>query len=138
MNKNIIFILITSLSFIACGGSTSSDANEYTSIKGKVIDAAVENASVSLRCNTLVYNAHELTNHKGFFEIPNIPKNKDLSTCTLFSLDGNDGDDLRGLELKAPYYLFKDNEIFITPITSMLSFNNISKKDLADFLDINI
>lgn len=138
MKKNIIFILITSLSFMACGGSNSTPESEYRSIEGKVIDAAVENASVSLRCNNSIYNAETLTNEEGYFKINNIPKNKDLSACTLFSLDGNDGDALRGLELKADYSLFKNNKIFITPITSMLSFNNISKKDLASFLNLEI
>ena len=67
MKKNIIFILITSLSFMACGGSNSTPESEYRSIEGKVIDAAVENASVSLRCNSSIYNAETLTNEEGYF-----------------------------------------------------------------------
>ncbi|RBQ31934.1 hypothetical protein CRU92_03975 [Arcobacter sp. FW59] len=127
----ISFMAATVLLSTGCGGggggsnsSNNSGGNVVTtkSISGNVIDPAISGANVSLICSDSRFDADSVTNQNGEFNILNIPKDKDLSNCSLESLNGIDGgDNLQGLVLKAPYKLFgTDTGIVISPLTTLI------------------
>lgn len=144
--------LASALLFSACGGGGGgggSSSSKGPTISGKqlvgtVIDPEIYNADVWLECGSKKYYSTGKSSKTGKFLINNIPESLDYKNCTLVSEDGIDGgDDLEGLNLKAPMNMFNSNdEVFITPITTLVANHDSTQidtavKEVADFLDIS-
>lgn len=149
MNKKLIMLSLATagILFTGCGGGSSSSTPIKTqSISGNVIDPAVEGAIVSLKCKNNTHTTNVRTDAQGKFTIDKIPANEDLSSCTVLASGGNDGDDLTGLTLKAPYSLFnKKNGIYVTPFTTTVAEHDDfdtnpdnAKLEVANFLGADV
>ncbi len=142
----ISFVTATVLLTAGCGGggggSSSNNSggnsnqngnnNSYKNITGYIIDPAVKGANVSLVCGQKEFSSNQQTDDKGFFNIREVSSsNIDFSSCSVVSIGGNDGQDLTGLELRAPYSLYnKDTGILVTPFTTVLSMYDTIKSDI--------
>lgn len=152
-SNTYLFIALTSaLFFSACGGGGGGGGGSSTSkgpslsgkqLVGTVIDPEIHNADVWLECGNKKYYSTGKSSKTGKFLINNIPESLDYKNCILISEDGVDGgDDLEGLNLKAPMNMFNSNdEIFITPITTLVANHDSTQidtalKEVANFLDI--
>lgn len=150
-NSKIILSTIAAIAILTgCGGSgggTDTKKVEISNheISGKVIDPAIIGATVKIKCNDITYNASNKTDQNGSFVISTVPGDINLSTCTLISTGGNDGDDFTGLTLKSPYKLYQNETgIYITPFTTLLAEHDdlntnldSAKDDVAKFLGIS-
>lgn len=147
--KFITMSILTAAILVGCGGGGgggSSSTPSTKSVSGKVIDPAIEGAAVSLKCeNNKIFTTNQLSKEDGSFTINNIPSSFDLSKCVLEAKGGQDGgDDLSGLILKAPYNLFENKNIYITPLTTAVaSYDNYNtnsedaKDEVARFFNIS-
>lgn len=160
MNKKIVSLsFVSALFFIGCGGGGgssgapsidgggSSGSGSLISIRGFAIDPEIEKADVSIECKGLrPFKASQKTDKTGAFVINGIPANTDLSTCTILSKGGSDGDDLDSLVLKTPYSLYnKNKDIYITPFTNLLAEHEEfdtnpqdAKNEVSKFLGLSV
>lgn len=152
MNKKrsiILSIATVAVLFTGCGGGGSGGSSldnsiSTKSVSGNVIDPAVEGARVYIQCGSTRYYASLRTDENGAFKINGIPTSTNLEDCSVISEGGNDGDDLTGLTLKAPYKLYGTSDgINVTPFTTVLSSHNslssdinASKTAVASFLGV--
>lgn len=132
MSKLVLPIsIVAAFLLVGCGGGSNSEAHQNITLKGYSIDPAIVGANVSLKCNSKTYEVASKTDNKGAFNIKDIPSSQDLTSCVLYSVGGNDGDDLSKLVLKVGYKLYNKHEnIFITPFTTLVTNNTSYKTDI--------